>query len=437
MSVSTLLTPLPGKDWCNIYVNSINGVPLPPPPVTFDSNPANIIYKPGSAPVTGSNIVQTWAQVISKADQANVNQCINVYLDDSIVSPCVIDQSYDCKNRVVFQPYQNFASGSSVQALIQDGVILTNPRSFSGSMDVFLDSQTSPCVIINQGNIDVSENGARLNLAATATIPGIFVQQGGVLGIGYGSNLSNSLAPAVSLILVDSASTLIISFALNFGMASFLPNLISSIDGTSSLIVVYDASVDITSLTAATVGFTGSINTSNIDRAQNLFYDDSAQAPPSGSNQVQGAIDWLKTQIGGGSNVSATSTSVSGSIAVPTTTLVKINNWTSVNLSGGITYGSGDFTLPNTGVYSISCSVQGVVLTNPLITGLVSIWRNGVSILSASTVTSSSAGSAFYISTSSISSLSASDVISIQVQFSYAPGTSDVTGVSVGISQLS
>src|SRR5271156_4832078 len=101
MSIYDLLLPLP-KNYLNILVNSIssqsanlnggrltnvgsiNGMPIPS--FVFDFNSASIIYRPGGPLVNDSNIVNTWTAVLSKASQINVNQILNIYFDDSVVS---------------------------------------------------------------------------------------------------------------------------------------------------------------------------------------------------------------------------------------------------------------------------------------------------------------------------------------------------------------
>jgi len=301
MSLSNVLKG-PIQQWANVYFNNvyckkINGEPVP---AGFDSNPSNIIYRPGSVPPVGSNIVSSWADVVTKANKVNVNQCLNVYFDDSIITPCVVDSSLDCQGRVTLQPYKASAA-SNVQVLVNDGTLISNPKGFIGSMTVKLDSRTGPCLLLNNGSIEIQFAGSQIGLASTATVPGILIQGAAVLGAGLGSQLSNDdTGNAVSLISVDANSSLILSNVINSSGSQFRPNLISSVDNTAFMFVVYDCSVDISTLTAATTAFTGTKDSSNIDKAQYLSYNDTAQAPISGSSNVQGVIDWLKTQIGGG-----------------------------------------------------------------------------------------------------------------------------------------
>src|SRR5271170_2515702 len=73
-------------------VSSINNIPAS---LGLNTNPVNVIYCPTGPVVVGSNILVSWSAVISKAAAINVNQILNIYFDNSSISTCTIDISYD------------------------------------------------------------------------------------------------------------------------------------------------------------------------------------------------------------------------------------------------------------------------------------------------------------------------------------------------------
>jgi hypothetical protein len=307
MSVSELLTPLSvGKTWSQLNVQSvntksasfnggaltdvgsINGNPIP----TFgvDLNPANIIYRPGGPLVNDSNIVDTWAKVVSKVNQVNVNQAINIYIDSTMVNPAPIDISLDCKSRVEFYG-AILSAGTQSTCQISDGTILTNPRMFTGSLKVQCESLTGPNIELTNGIIMVVQEGAQITNTLTSTVSSIQITDGNanVISSGYGGIIGTQIGG--SLINVGVGSTLIFPMFLNASGQMYIANTISSTDGTASAIFVIDATIS--SNTIVNSGFTGSVTIQSIDKSIGVNYDDSV-SPAFGTTNVQGALDYIK-----------------------------------------------------------------------------------------------------------------------------------------------
>jgi len=310
MSIRSLLEP-PIKAWANMYANvlntneintvnidtnTINNLPIPSGGI--DPNPANVIYRPGSVNPTDSNVVSTWAEVVAKADNINVNECLNVYIDNSIVDPAPIDQSLDCKGRVRLLSH-TYSAGAFTNARIIDGVTLTNPREISGTLGIECESLTSPNIILSDGSILIVREGAFLTNSSSALVPSLQIGDGNfnVFSVALGGRMGTS-ATGVPLINIGISSTLFFNNLLDTTGQTYISDSISSTDGTGNIFLVVDASVDVALFVNS--GFTGTVAENIIDKALNVSYDDSLQLPESNSSNTQGVIDWLKTQIGGG-----------------------------------------------------------------------------------------------------------------------------------------
>lgn len=307
MSVSNLLSSLP-KEWLNINANSlncnsanfnngaltqvgsINGAPIPSG--GFDLNPVNVIYRPGGPQPLLSNIVNTWQQVVNKINSLNVNQILNVYIDSSIVSPALIDVSVDCGSRVEFYS-SRLNAGSTSLCQINDGVVLTNPKLFSGTLQVECQSLTGPNIALSTGTIMIVEEGAQLKNTLSATTPSIQIANGNsnVISSGYGGIIATQTAG--SLINVGIGSTLIFPMFINASGALYVANTISSTDGTANVVFGFDASVSASTIVNS--GFTGTVTLQRIDKSSGVTYDDSV-LPAYGSTNVQGALDAVKSQ---------------------------------------------------------------------------------------------------------------------------------------------
>src|SRR5579862_4640873 len=88
-------------------------------PVTSNEIFESVIWKPGS--VSHGNSFHSWAEIV-----AQINSGVyNVIVDDSIISPAVIDLNVDGKSRLVFRPYRT-VFGHSVQVVFGDPVTLAN-----------------------------------------------------------------------------------------------------------------------------------------------------------------------------------------------------------------------------------------------------------------------------------------------------------------------
>lgn len=304
MSVADLLSSLSvGKRYMDIFVNtlttnsanfnggalsgvgSINGQVLPSPFI-LDLNPVNIIYRPGGPLTNGSNIVNTWASVLSKANQINVNQILNIYFDDSVVSPCPITISQDFLGRANFLSSKS-TDGVLTQVQINDGVIISNLLSVNGEIQINCQSLTLPNLeFSNNGTFSVI-NSAVISGSADATVASIQMNALSLfIALGpYGSINLGSLQ--TSFISLGNTSVLEINLLVD---SSVQANLVSG-DNTSSLIYSYDSS---SYSTFSNSGFAGTANYVALDNAIGTSYNDLLQVPAWSTSNVQSSLDYVK-----------------------------------------------------------------------------------------------------------------------------------------------
>jgi hypothetical protein len=294
MSISTILTP-PIQDQMNVYFNNIdcrtiNGYPVPS--FGVDQNPANIIYRPGYVGPIDDNIVSSWSEIVSKAQQINVNECLTVYVDDSIVSPAVIDQSLDCKGRVSLTS-KSYSASALTQVQINDGITLTDPAPFVGTIQIICESLTGPNIIMSEGGILIFQSGAYLTNTVSSLVPSIEVPDNGsmIMSVALGGKLS-TLASGVPLINMGSNSFMVYTNVMDTTGFTYTADSIASTDNTSNLVSIGDGSFDQTLF--INTGYTGAILQPTIDKAKNIYYDDNLVLPNFGTSNIQGAIDTLK-----------------------------------------------------------------------------------------------------------------------------------------------
>ncbi len=266
------------------------------------------LYQPGSLlnPDAAYPRFNLWSQVQSAL--VNCNGMLDIYMSNASGS-CIIDSSTDFQSRAQLYSYQNNALGvsvvlgnpiysySNVDCNVPDGVQLTNLRLLQGAgLNLICNPITalSPSLLFSNGSIFELFEGASLQLSATANQPIINIPDGEamVIGFGRGGYISNSLNPTMACVNVGVGSTLILSSIENTNITGTTNDIISSTDGSATLILIYDSTTAENQWTFA--NFTGTIIYSPIDKALNMFYDDSLNLPSIGVSTVQAAIDYLK-----------------------------------------------------------------------------------------------------------------------------------------------
>lgn len=271
-----------------VGVTSINGHTIPG--IGFDVNPVNIIYKPASPVVAGSNVVGTWEEVLLKASQININQILNIYFDTSLSLPCHITTSYDFKHRARF-----FSSDSSAwytDVRIDSGIQISNILSID-TLNLSCQSIDVPSLVFtsNEASSFYINNSQIINTADCDTAAIIINGESLFMYISNNSTIKNPASPTIPLIAMVSTGILTIYFSNNDVVATNLNDTIAD-DGTCTLNIYADSS-----LTAfpSFSGFTGSYNQRLYDLAVSTKYDDSKQLPVWTASNVQAALDYIKS----------------------------------------------------------------------------------------------------------------------------------------------
>lgn len=244
---------------------------------------SEIIFRQGA--ISAGNVFGTWdevADLISEKEGALI-----VFVDDSIVSPCVVSSSVDCKGKTIFIG----AFGNPIPKLeISGGFALTDPKSFV-SLELLLSSPVLPNLIFSDGSVLQFIQGLRLTIV-DATVPNISIADGEsfVLVSDKGVQINNSGNTVIKLGV--GSSLVFVVFENTTAMT--INDLIESVDNSSNLVLVYDSSFDSNSFTNA--GFTGTYINSPICNSISVKYDD-ATLPQFGSDNVQGVLDIIKQNL--------------------------------------------------------------------------------------------------------------------------------------------
>lgn len=337
-------------------VASINGVPLSP--FVTDANPVNIIYRPGETNIPiGSNVVSSWSEVIAKASKINVNEILNVYIDDSIISPAPLDVNHDFKGQCALGSYNTNVS-TNVQAIIPNGTLISNLGGIgivgkTSTLKLICDSQTGPSLSFSSGSVLTISYGSIIQMGPSSTQSAIQLNNSAmIISIAFGGGLNNN-GPVRVISMTNSQ--------LIYPIQVSPQNISDVIEGdiASSLTVFYDSTIN--KLTTTFPAFLGSINYFNSAYSSSVSYDDSLVNPPLGSSNVQGAIDSLK------SNVPSTKAiylaSASGNQSVNNNTTTTINIWDTVISSLSTTQLNGYVTVNNTGTYVVNVNLSFAFLS--------------------------------------------------------------------------
>lgn len=248
-----------------------------------------VVFKPGIAESSGV-LKATWAEVVEYVDRYD-GACY-VYLDDSLSSPIIIDSDIDCRGRTEFYP-GSFSAGAAPQALVAGGTRIKNPRAFRGPQALRCQSIGVPSLDLSNGQLLEIVEGAAFISDSLSDTPCISIADGeaAVISVSYGGGMGKEGATPV--INLGVGSTMIFTQIIMANPTGLQNDIISSTDGSSTIIMGTDAS----GIPITNAGYTGSIIPLSIDKAAGVTYDDSKAAPPLGADTVQGAIDALKALV--------------------------------------------------------------------------------------------------------------------------------------------
>ena len=267
------------------------------PTSTFDA----IIYRPGGT--SGSDVKATWAEVKTFIQASSNGKCI-VYVDDSIVSPALVNAATgttDCKGRVEIRPALSNAL-NPVFLQIENGATLRDVYAIIGSIEVDGDAQgatPSFSFSASAGEIVLLDGGAMGN-ALTATAPIVSITPGSEFAayLNRGNVFQNAAAP---LIDVPAGAT----FAIVALSASGINANI--VQGAGTYFFSYDNTTAFVSFPAGTpptnVSFTGVTTVKNLDViwAQKPIDPTTFNAPPLHSVPVFDGTAWQATSVPSGS----------------------------------------------------------------------------------------------------------------------------------------
>ncbi len=297
---------------------------------------SEIIYRQGA--ISSGNVYGTWAEVDSLIIEKE--GAITICVDDSIVSPCVVSTTINCKQKTIFIG----SFGPQLSKLrILDNNALINPRRFS-SLNLQLSSLTTPNLIFDDGCVLELFEGTRLT-TIDAIVPNISILDGAslVFALDKGNQINNGGLPMINLGI--GSSFIFAIFENSAGLT--VNNLVTSVDASSNLVLVRDCSFSVSDF--VNVGFLGTFIDAPVSKSLNITYDDSA-TPVLGSTNVQGALDGVKQQLTFNGfqaqylGIGITIPIGGGSTSICNTLL----------LGSGYDVGTFTYTIPVKGIYEIS-----------------------------------------------------------------------------------
>lgn len=255
-------------------------------------NNADLIYRQGAQTTDISNIIGSWTEVISKIN--STNQTIDLYIDNSL-GQCVADIDCDLSRVNI----TSVKPGLMEILLVADGTQLHNAKKICGSVTLVGLCITQSALRFDNERVFVVENGAVINNHALSTVPMVEILTNHVINIkiGFGSFIQTLGNPLIPLFNIGTNGTLVIDTVVNVNSDVFPNNWVSSTDNSGNLIISGDASV-ITNISGNNVGFLGTItNNGTIDNAEQVKYDDNKNPTTLLGDNVQSALDNLKSGI--------------------------------------------------------------------------------------------------------------------------------------------
>jgi hypothetical protein len=250
-----------------------------------------IIWRPGA--ISNPPYVMTWSEVYA----AILAGTRHVYVDGSIANAIIPTTGMPLGgwvlNQVTFQGLSG-NTGHFDTIIINDGVQLLNPHQFVGLLNIQSTSTTVPPLILQNGYQLLCSYGATLSLALGATQPFMVLNGvGAQIVLALGGFISNTSGnPFVQL---QNLATFLFVALDNFqGAAPYSGTLVAG-DGSGNVLLILNDS----SIAPTTITLPGDIVAQfPIELASSTFYDDTKVPPATGSSNVQGAIDYVKSHSG-------------------------------------------------------------------------------------------------------------------------------------------
>lgn len=254
---------------------------------TIGEEYTTVVWKPG---VASSGIqFATWAEV--KAEVEKVAGACLVWVDDS-VAPAIVNSTLNCQGRAFFR------GTNDATLTIATGGVLINPHGFHGWLTVSCANTLAPSIGVSDGHTIHLTDGVILRADEPAVIP-IIVADGHSINflmqdakLEHAANYVVSAGPGSNI-------NLYIRDNLRYPVWNGNPIFFDRAP-TAALHLYRDASYP----ENVVVGWGGTINSSDRDKAVHTFYDD-INTPQFGVSTVQGALNVLKSRVD--QNVNTTS----------------------------------------------------------------------------------------------------------------------------------
>jgi len=247
-----------------------------------------LVFQPGGTP--SGNVYDDWSLLY--ADLLTVSGPIFVAIDDSIVSPVTLPAgTYDLSN-VTLLGIETSVIADRPSLVLPEGVIIQNVRGFQG-LGVTGTATVTPNISYSAGTSDLFL-GPFSTLNASGTVS--------PLSVGAGATLTMRVG-------MDSAIQSLGGFEpITMAAGSFISVVGLDVSNLQDDTVRGDGSLFLTwtgpssSLSSSHLNFTGTITEFLDNVSRRISYDDSLVLPTLGVDNVQEAIDTLKSSSSGATN---------------------------------------------------------------------------------------------------------------------------------------
>lgn len=265
-----------------------------------DQSFSDYVFWP-SAPAQTANVFKVWTDMMASIAALPAGIIPSVTFKEDFTIP-TLGMPVGGWNMKLGEWKSWIIATGTVTVTIPDGVIIDNLMSVTYGLVVNAAPTTADGMFVQTlltgVNIMVVGIGAKLvNTGSKALISAgnqvVFVQNEATMNI-----LPSNVGPWVKV----TGSNTVLAIMLGTSTNMEWPNdWVTTLSATADLIYVHGVVFNLPTLSAWAGNTPSEMNSS---RARNVVYDDGLQAPASGATTVQGVIDWLKTQIGGGGGLS-------------------------------------------------------------------------------------------------------------------------------------
>lgn len=257
------------------------------------------IFRPGG--VDSENVYTDWATLYAATQ--NVQGDFTIQVDSSLAPTAVPVGTWDMRSRATISPITPSAgsppdpSNFTNRLDLDDGAILRDVAAFRGPVALYTNNTSGPALEITGNTLTILTEGAHVFHQGTQPVVSVTTPgQSVVFFINFSAGFDSPTNAPFIFVGGGIQCIFLTNNNVNFNSTNFATG-----DPAAFLFFLYDASIT----PPPCPGFLGTLFSSPSDQAQNIYFNDFSVFPPLGSDNVQGAIDALKSAVGATSTLSS------------------------------------------------------------------------------------------------------------------------------------